>query len=395
MTRTIATCCLLPLALAATASALNDGSDRLRGGMVIDSMPGVSARVANALISLTPAVVRASDDSDDSREGHDNRKGDESRNGSVWVVNRDRGELAVFDAETGAVVTTLLVGAGAHDICISERARKAYITAETIHTVTAVDTRTLATESIAVSPLPHHIEPSRDGRTVYVSLASHTSTVGAPQIVAIDTDDNSVDYIPTSINAAARSHAPHPSIEGEKVYVAHDLGDEVTGIDAETGHIDFSITPILRAEEAIATRCGNQLWVSSRGDGTVKRIDLATNTVTGSVAVGVQPESVMLTPSERTLVVSMRGSPATLAFVDTVNLSLIGTLQIGGAGTFGDLAVMTRDGRYVYATFDASTSGTGGVAVVHVRTRKVVATWAYPGTGRPHGIWYSRKKLRL
>jgi hypothetical protein len=103
----------------------------------------------------------------------------------------------------------------------------------------------------------------------------------------------------------------------------------------------------------------------------------------------------MLTPSERTLVVSLRASPATLAFVDTRKLTLAGTVPIGGAGTFGDLAVMTRDGRHVFATFDAGSSGTGGVAVVDVRTREVVSTWAYPGTGRPHGIWYSRRKPKL
>ena len=137
------------------------------------------------------------------------------------------------------MVATLLVGAGAHDICISERARKAYITAETINTVTTVDTGTLATESIEVSPLPHHVEPSHDGRTVYVSLASHTSTAGAPQYAAIDTDDNSVSYTTTSTNPAARSHAPHPSLDGEMVYVAHDVGDEVSGIDAETGDIEL------------------------------------------------------------------------------------------------------------------------------------------------------------
>jgi YVTN family beta-propeller protein len=338
---------------------------------------------ATVFLAVGVAVVPASHD------------GDDGRRGSVWVVNRDLGELAVFDAETGDVVATRLVGAGAHDICISEQARKAYITAETINTVTTVDTGTLAMDSIEVSPLPHHLEPSHDGRTVFVSLASHTSTVGSPQYAAIDTGDNSVSYTTTSTNPAARSHAPHPSIWGGKVYVPHDLGDEVTGIDAETGDIRFSIAPILRAEEAIATKIGRKLWVSSRGDGTVKLIDLATRTITGSVAVGVQPESVMLTPTERTLVVSLRGSPATLAFVDTMGLSLIGTVQIGGTGTFGDLAVITRDGRYVYATFDAGAGGTGGVAVVHVRTRKVVDTWAYPGTGRSHGIWYSKKKLRL
>ena len=320
--------------------------------------------------------------------------GQEGRKGSVWVVNRDRGELAVFDAETGAVIATLPVGAGAHDICISDRAGKAYITAETINRVTTVDTRTLDIDSIPVSPLPHHIEPSADGRTVYVTLASHTSTVGAPEVAAIDTADNSVGYTTTSTNPLARSHGPHPSRREQQIYVAHDLGDEVTRVNAATGEIGLSVAPILRAEEAIATRSGKLLWVSSRGDGTVKRIDLETGMITGSVAVGVQPESVMLRPSERTLVVSLRGTPATLAFVNTVNLTLRGTVPIGGPGTFGDLAVITNDGRFVYATFDAGVTGTGGIAVVDARTRQVVDTWAYPGTGRPHGIWYSKEKLQ-
>ena len=84
--------------------------------------------------------------------------------GSVWVVNRDLGELAIFDAETGTLIEKLAVGAGAHDICISEKAGKAYITAEAINAVTTVDIETLAKGSIPVGPLPHHIEPSHDGR---------------------------------------------------------------------------------------------------------------------------------------------------------------------------------------------------------------------------------------
>jgi YVTN family beta-propeller protein len=347
-------------------------------------------RRASAILFCVAAVFLAS------MSGHG--KDEESRTGTVWVVNRDRGELVVFDAKTGTVLTdqAVPVGAGAHDICISEKAGKAYITAETINAVTTVDTRTLETDSIPVSPLPHHIEPSHDGRTIYVSLASHPATPNSnipPQYAAIDIDDNSVTYTTSSTNPLARSHGPHPSFDGRIIYVAHDTGDELSGIDTETGNIDVSVTPILRAEEAVATRSGNELWVSSRGDGTVKRIDLRTNTITDSVAVGVQPESVLLTPNERTLVVSLRGSPATLAFVDTVDRALIGTAQIAGAGTFGDLAVMTNDGQYVYATFDAGTTGQGGVAVVRVKTREVVDTWAYPGTGRPHGIWYSRHKL--
>ena len=327
----------------------------------------------------------------------------DSRTGSVWVLNRDIGELAIFDAKSGAVLRRIPVGAGAHDICISEKAHKAYITAETINTVTAVDISSLSidgttfiSESIPVGPMPHHCETSHDDRTIYVSLASHPTTPNpaiAPQYAAIDVADNSVTYTTTSANPAARSHGVHPSFDGLKIYVSHDTGNQLTGIDAETGGIDFTIAPILRSEESVATRSGRELWASSRGDGTVKRVDLETNTITDSVTVGDQPESVLLTPNERTLVVSLRGTPATLGFVDTVSRELIETVQIAGAGTIGDLAALSNDGQYVYATFSAGASGTGGVAVVRVKTREVVDTWAYPATGRPHGIWYSRKKL--
>jgi DNA-binding beta-propeller fold protein YncE len=317
------------------------------------------------------------------------------RQGTVWVVNRDLGELAIFDADSGTVLATRLVGAGAHDLCISERAGKAYIAAESIDAVTTVDLRTLRTGSIPVGPLPHHVEPSRDGRTIFVSLASHTPSVGAPQLAVIDTEDDSVRYITTSDNPLARSHGPHPSPDGDVVFVAHDIGNAVTGVDLDTGVIDPVIGPIPRAEEVVPTRFGRLLWASARGDNTVKRIDLRTGTITASIPVGTQPESVMLTPSERTLAVSLRGSPASLSFVDTVGLSLIETVRItDDDNTFGDLAVMSEDGRFVYATFDALAGGTGGVSVIDVRTRTVVDRWAYPGPGRPHGIWLSRKPLR-
>ncbi len=320
--------------------------------------------------------------------------------GTVWVVNRDLGELAIFDAGTGKLLKQLPVGAGAHDICISERSRKAYISAELDNAVTAVDTETLATESIAVGPMPHHLEPSHDGRTIYVSLASHplAGAVGAPQYAAIDTRDHSVTYMPTSNNPAARSHGVTP--ERDKLYVAHDTGNELTGIDLETGVIDFSIPNILRAEEVVASRFGDELWVSARGDGSVKRIDLQTHAIAASVPVGVQPESMMLTPTERTLVLSLRGSPASLSFVDTRSADtvppLVQTIPIAGTGTFGDLAVMTPNGRYVFATYDRGLRpNKGGVVLVDVRTRQIVKSWEYPGEGRPHGIWYSKKAARF
>jgi hypothetical protein len=84
-------------------------------------------------------------------------------------------------------------------------------------------------------------------------------------------------------------------------------------------------------------------------------------------------------------------------FVDTVSMELIETesLTDDGTGTFGDLGVMSPDRRFVYATFDRGSAGTGGVAVIDVHRQVRVATWAYPSTGRPHGIAYSTTPLRV
>ena len=51
------------------------------------------------------------------------------------------------------------------------------------------------------------------------------------------------------------------------------------------------------------------LYVSMRDEGKIKTIDVDSFTVTGEVSVGVgsQPESLILTPDERILIVSLRG----------------------------------------------------------------------------------------
>ena len=224
--------------------------------------------ILTASIAIVPATVAsAAGGQNFAKEGrhdadHSLTPGEQSRKGTVWVVNRDRGELAIFDAETGTVVTPpLFVGTGAHDICISERAGKAYITAEMDNAVTIVDTRTLATKSIPVGPLPHHVELSHDGRTIYVSLASHTSTVGLPCYAA---------PTPTTIPSATR---PRATTRGA-VARGSRLGRRREGLcrprsrqrglrsRRDGGNIELSITMIPRAEEVIPTRFGNLLWVT-------------------------------------------------------------------------------------------------------------------------------------
>src|SRR4029453_2661420 len=158
-------------------------------------------------------------------------------------------------------------------------------------------------------------------------------------------------------------------------FVPHEVGDEVTAIDATTGELVGSILPGSMPTEVLPASDGRRLFLAMRGEGRIKLVDLATVTITGSVSVGTQPESMMLANGDRTLIASMRGSPAALAFVDADALTLLGTVSIGGAGSFGDLAVLSPDGQRVYATFDSGANGIGGVAVVSAQTGVKVATW--------------------
>ena len=356
---------------------------------------GVRLAVVVAAVIGTIPVLAASSGSDSGHKGKDHGRG-QLPQGSVWVVNRDEGDLTVFEARTGAVIATLSIGLGTapHDVCISERSKKAYVTAEAVDQVVIVDLRTLRKQSIAVGPMPHHCEVSHDGGTLYVSLASHTPAVGSPSVAVIDTETNAVSYLTTSHDPAARSHGLFASREGDKLFVAHDTGSALSVVDLETGLVDFAIPGIVRAEEPIPTRFGNSVWVSARGENTVKLFDLDTQTLTISIPIeGAQPESVMLTPSERTLAVSLRGSPAALAFIDAVNLESLGSVVFPVDGqTFGDLAVMTNDGRYVYATYDRGMTGGGGVAIIDVHRREFVDSFDYPTIGRPHGIAITKRR---
>ena len=312
---------------------------------------------------------------------HDNNP---DRRGSVWVVNRDRGELTIFDAATGAARATIPTGAGAHEVAISRRARQAYVTNETAGTISIVSTRTLAKRDLTLAPGPHHVEPSRGGgRKLVVGL------VGSNEVALVDSRTDQIRRYFSSDNPAARAHSGY--IGRHTIYVPHETGNEVTGIDIATGTIEFSITGIVQASEVLPDRREHLLYVSARGEGKVKVIDLASETVVDEVSVGTGPETMLLTRDGRTLIVTLRGTPAQLAFVDTRSLSVIETVpsrEPGPSATSprcrGMGASSTRPSIAPQPESAASPSSTSGLD-----------RWSTPGTTpRPGGSTESRSRRK-
>ncbi len=318
-------------------------------------------------------------------------KGQHRERDAVWVTNRDQGTVAVFDAATGRPTpdSPLVVGPGVHDIVASPRTNTVFVSDDSSRVYVISTSDHSIVQTIEFSPLsrPHHLSLSHDGRTVWVGLFSSN------RIARIDTRTYAVSEFPSSLRTDVTAHAPEPSPDDRFVFVPHEGQNLVTKLSARKeivrGEATLGLTANSSPSEVLPTRNGRTLFVAMRVEDSVRTIDLDTFRSTGDVAfVGDQPESLILTPGEHTLLVSLRGTPARLAFVDTDPLALEGTIDVAGPGTMGDLAVGSPDGRFVYMAFNALAGGQGGVAKVDVHRRAVADTFLYPGIGRPHGIAY-------
>ena len=340
----------------------------------------VSRRVILALLGATAMAPLAATTSNERSRERD----------TVWVTNRDQGTVMVFDAATGEPVTAvpLEVGPGAHDIAFSRRTGKVFVSDDSSKVfVLSATTRTIL-DTIEFDPgaRPHHLSVSHDGKTLFVGLFSSN------RVAAVDTRTHAAIVFPSSNQPGTTAHAPEPSPDDRSLFVPHEGQNLLTQVPL---HRPTPIKAIALGaansspSEVLPTRDGETLFVAMRVEGTIRTIDVDSFTTVGEpLPVGTQPESLILTPGERTLIVSLRGTPARLAFVDTETMTLAKTLDLAGSGTLGDLAAESADGRYVYATFNATAAGTGGVVKVDAFMRTIVDTFMYPGTGRPHGVAY-------
>jgi YVTN family beta-propeller protein len=267
--------------------------------------------------------------------------------GTVWVTNQTLNTVAAYDAGSGELLRTVDVGAKPIGVVAPPRSASVYVSNESDDTVSVIDEATGDTSTIAVGDGPHHMVHSRGGRTVY------------------------------AVNSEA---------------------DTFTALDAATGRPRFIDVPVGdQPSEVLVTPSGRTAWISIRGEDKVGvfRLGGATPRKLAEVAVGDQPDTLQLTPNGRTLVVALRGtfpSPvgtaARVDLVDTRSLRVT-PVFIEGATTTGH-QWLSPDGRLTYVAIESAAGAPllPGVAVIDNRRAAVAATWAYPGDGRPHGVYF-------
>jgi DNA-binding beta-propeller fold protein YncE len=310
--------------------------------------------------------------------------------GTVYVTERSAGTATAFDAATGRILWTAPVGAGPIGIVRPRGVEKVYTSDEGSNQMSVLDRRSgAALGRIPMGPLPHHLMASRNGKRIYVA------EFGGAQIGVVDTaSDQRIGGYVASRLADARTHAVF--VRGRDLYATNTRVDrsqpgDVAKLDARTGALECSVTVGADPSEILVTPNGKLGYVSVRREDKVKELDLRGRcpVLTGREAVvGTQPDTLQLTPDRRTLVVTLRGTPARISLLDTCSFAVRG-VDIPGHATTGH-HWLSPNGRLTFVAAESP----GSLVVVDNRTATVVADYPYPGGPRPHGVFFDPHRDR-
>ena len=199
----------------------------------------------------------------------------------AYVTHYGGNYVSVIDTANNTVVTNITAGAGTYSVAVSPDGSSAYVTNEWSGTVSVIDTaNNVVIGSIAVGNEPTVVAVSPDGTHVYVSNnASGTISV-------INTADNS---IAATISVGGSPYSVVVNPDGSHVYVA--TGNAVSIIDTSSNSVTNTLNFGSETLGLAISPDGKHLYVSDLYGGSgVSVIDLTTNTLDGTIAVGHGPE---------------------------------------------------------------------------------------------------------
>jgi len=209
------------------------------------------------------------------------------------------------------------------------------------------------------------------------NVAAAPSTIqlgGTPTVVAVDGGratayvanmNGSLQIVSLSSGAVTKTvpidgaHSLALSPRGDRVYVARTTG-AVTVVDATSGTVITSI-PVPNGPWGFAFRAAgtdSTMYVTARDGGTITEIDMKTNAVRRTFAVGGRPHGLAITPDGSTLIAAADNGEVKFVAVAT---GLVET-AIPLVGAFG--IAITPDGETAYVT-----TNDGYVGIVNVGAR--------------------------
>ncbi|MFA6142520.1 MAG: S8 family serine peptidase [Candidatus Omnitrophota bacterium] len=164
------------------------------------------------------------------------------------------------------------------------------------------------------------------------------------------------------------------SSDGKFLYVAAYTFTTVPGtvkvIDIATNSVLSSIKVGIMPKNIVMNPNGNFLYVTNNSSGTVSVIDATTNAVVASIVVGTQPSSEVITPDGNFLYVANTGSD-NVSVINTSTNVVVATISVGD---YPDRILVTPKGDNVYVVNSRSKS----ISIIDNASKHVVGTINVP-----------------
>ena len=309
--------------------------------------------------------------------------------GTVWVTERTptSSSLTAYDAATGEVLRHTPVGSAPIGVTVPPGTQKVYTSDENANQMSVIDRETgTVIKTIPMGPRPHHLMHDPNGRYVYVA------EFGANTIGIVDTDlDARVGQYVASANPGARTHALWIEEHGQYLYATNaGTANTISKIDVQTGALVWELPIGANPSEILVTPDQKTAYVSVRNENKIRIVDIGGDSplVVGDQVIGTQPDTLQLTNDRQWLIVGLRGTPATMALMNTDTLAV---RHVALTGTTTGHQWLSANSKYTFIAIE----NPGGLAVVDNEAGAQVAFYPYPnGLPRPHGVYYEPRRLR-
>ena len=303
--------------------------------------------------------------------------------GRVWIANRIPGSVDLYDARTGTRLASVRVGNGTLDLALPPDVGKIYASDESSGTISVVDVNTL--ERVAVIPTgagtqPHHMDANPDGTLVYVSLH------GTNKLAAVDTATDTLAWVVTLGPPGAHVHDTAINAACDTLWVTNGSGGPyfaINELDAYTGQVRRTKAVDFDWSEVALGKNETTLLASDKTMNRIRMFDIATLDEIGFAPVPQPPDTMSLTNDGKTLLVGLRGTPATCAFVDLETLTTTVLPLSSATGTSTGHQDLSRNSKWGFMAVDG-VNAPPQIAVLDMENQAVHARW--PDPGRPHGV---------
>jgi YVTN family beta-propeller protein len=205
--------------------------------------------------------------------------------GQVWVFNSGESSITRLDADTGEFVDTIQLDGSPRYSKFDWRSGLVYLVLDNdqVAIVEARSGKPTATLKFPEGSQPRSLINMPHNDRLYVITYN-----GGTGVVDIRTNQLLKILPPTGRGAVWGN--PHSKDTCGKLYIVNTLSNDVTVIDETTQEIVTTLRVGAQPERNCIDSLKRTIWVANANDGTLSAIDIATDTVTDTVAVGESPK---------------------------------------------------------------------------------------------------------